>query len=64
MNKDKNHKHQNLIYIEDYKLSDKELKYYDNKIKEFSKKFENSKEINSSRNNILLLKYCKIYIDL
>ena len=63
LNKDKNHKHQNLIYIEDYKLSDEELKYYDNKIKEFSKKLENSKEINSYTNNILLLKYCKMYIE-
>ena len=67
LNKDKKqkHKHDNLVYIDDYKLSDEELKYYENKIEQFEKKLENSKsvDINCYENNILLLKYCKIYID-
>ena len=65
LNNDKNQKHihDNLIYLEDYKLTDEELIYYENKIEQFEKKLENSKDINSYENNILLLRYCKAYID-
>ena len=47
--------HVNLINLDEYKLTNNELKEYENKINIISEKLENSKNQGNYFNNILLL---------
>ena len=53
------HKRHSLVKLDKYKLTEEEMKYYDDKIKLFSEKLEKSKNIGGYDKNSLLLKYCK-----
>ena len=54
-NNKKKHMHVNLINLDEYKLTNNELKEYENKINIISEKLENSKNQGNYFNNILLL---------
>jgi len=62
----KNYKHNNnhkIIELNKYKLSDNEIQYYTQNIEKVSKILENSKNSSNYEINMLLLEYCKMYIE-